>query len=261
MWLKKIFSSGPQEDDGSRFPFDEGYGYIVSFPKSGTTWMRFIFANLIQDGEVDFVNVQQLVPALRSDDKSFPIVPRKPSCFFSTHRTFDPRLKKVIYVVRDPRSVAVSNFFYRLKYRNIPKDTPFVDYLKTFFADGAGEFGTWSENVGSWVGARGYDKHFFIARYEDMLSDPVNVVSRINRFFDFQFQEDQIQKAVERCSFAAMRDAETKNPLPKWKNARKDIPFIRRGDHDEWKHYFDDRANRMIPTAVIELMKKLGYDV
>ena len=42
------------------FPDDT---FLVSYPKSGNTWARFLIANLIHPGEkIDFSNVNRIIP-------------------------------------------------------------------------------------------------------------------------------------------------------------------------------------------------------
>lgn len=255
-WRKKAAAAETGPDD---FPYAGDHHYIVSFPKSGTTWMRFIVGNLISREPVDFVSVQEIVPPITGGAGGHGANTVRGHRFFSTHRAFDPRLGRVVYVVRDPRSVAVSYFFYSKKYRKIPGDLPFRDYLPVFLDGGSGEFGAWPHHVGSWLGAREGDRDFLVVRYEDLLKDTAAEIARLNNGFDLGFGEREIRAAIEKSSFSAMRKAEVSNPIPKWKNARKDIPFIRKGDVNEWKSYFDDRALDRIPSEMRRLMESLGY--
>ena len=87
------------------FPDDT---FLVSYPKSGNTWVRFLLANLIHPNEkVSFSNINRLLPAPGVLSKRFLRTLPRPR-ILKSHEPFDARFKKVIYLVRDPRDVAVS---------------------------------------------------------------------------------------------------------------------------------------------------------
>jgi hypothetical protein len=82
--------------------------FIVSYPRSGNTWTRFLIANLLHpDQPATFANIERLVPDSEAQSsRYFKSIPRPR--VIKSHQYFDPRYKKVIYIVRDPRDVALS---------------------------------------------------------------------------------------------------------------------------------------------------------
>lgn len=68
-----------------------------------------------------------------------------------SHQYFDPRFKKVIYIVRDPRDVVLSYYDFQRKYRQIQDGYPLPQYVRDFVGGniGSADWGTWGENVGS----------------------------------------------------------------------------------------------------------------
>jgi len=82
------------------FPDDT---FLVSYPKSGNTWVRFLLANLLHPNEtVGFANINRLLPAPGVLSKRFLRSLPRPR-ILKSHETFDVRFRKVIYLVRDPR--------------------------------------------------------------------------------------------------------------------------------------------------------------
>src|SRR5215471_2312614 len=78
--------------------------FIVSYLRSGSTWARFLFGNLLQDTPITFTNVGRLVPLIyEHPDRVLRQLPR----LIKSHEPFDPRYPRVIHIVRDPRDVAV----------------------------------------------------------------------------------------------------------------------------------------------------------
>src|SRR5208337_3402425 len=92
--------------------------FLVSFPKSGNTWTRFLLANLRSPAEpATWSNIDRMVTDPSSTTKrEFDRMPR-PS-IVKSHECFDPRYPRVIYIVRDPRDVVVSQYHYHRKIRN-----------------------------------------------------------------------------------------------------------------------------------------------
>ena len=93
--------------------------FLVSFPKSGNTWTRFLIANLAHPEQpASFANLYELVPDPEGTPKRiFDRIPRPR--IIKSHECFDPRYPRVIYIVRDPRDVALSQYHYHRKCRKI----------------------------------------------------------------------------------------------------------------------------------------------
>jgi hypothetical protein len=71
--------------------------FILSFPKSGNNWTRFLIANLVYpETPADFSNINRLTPdpeALSKREMARMPRPR----IIKSHQYFDPRYKRVIY--------------------------------------------------------------------------------------------------------------------------------------------------------------------
>src|SRR2546425_1809027 len=98
--------------------------FIVSYPRSGNTWARFLIANLVHpNATVTFANIEKLIPDTSSQsNRALKRTPRPR--IIKTHQYFDPRYRKVIYIVRDPRDVALSYHQFQRKYRQIEDSYP-----------------------------------------------------------------------------------------------------------------------------------------
>src|SRR3954464_1689718 len=147
--------------------------FIVSYPRSGNTWTRFLIANLLHpEVEVGFANIDSFVPDTAALSSRALKRTRRPRVLKS-HEYFDHRYPKVIYIVRDPRDVALSYYDFDRKYRHISDDYPLERYIDEFVAGKlkSSDWGTWGENVGSWTSTRGKRADFLLLRYEDMLAD------------------------------------------------------------------------------------------
>src|ERR1700733_6949193 len=157
-----------------------GDTFIVSYPRSGNTWTRFLIANLVFPTEsVTFANIERLIPdAAALSNRVLKRTPRPR--IIKSHQYFDPRYRRVIYIVRDPRDLVLSYYNFHRKYQQIADNYPLADFVDDF-ANGrliSSDWGTWGENVASWVYTRQEQSGFLLLRYEDMKKDTEQTLRR-----------------------------------------------------------------------------------
>ena len=239
--------------------------FIVSYPRSGNTWTRFLIANLVHPDEpATFANIERLVPDSEAQSsRYFKSLPRPR--LIKSHQYFDPRYKKVIYIVRDPRDVALSYYDFQRKYRQIEDGYPLSQYVDDFVGGrlSSVDWGTWGENVGSWVSARQNHAGFLLLRYEDMVADTERELAKIARFMSIAPDHDALAKAINLSSADRMRSLE-KTQGSEWvstKNKRSDIPFIRTASSGGWRKLLPANAIAAIESMWGPLMSMLGYEL
>jgi hypothetical protein len=264
------------------FPDDT---FIVSYPKSGNTWTRFLIGNLVYPEGVDFSNINQVVPD--PDDLSKRFLKRLPRPrILKSHQPFDARYGRVICIVRDPRDVVLSEYHFEIKQMLIEEKFPIERHVARFVAGevehlkrrvpmrepvgmALGEYGSWGENVGSWLAARQNSKKFqsgqdfLLVRYEDMVDDPKSELARIAWFLGIDPTAERLAKAVERSSAEQMRKLE-KAQGHLWsptKGTRQDRPFVRAAKAGGWRTELPTSCIREIESAWGHLMTELGYEL
>jgi hypothetical protein len=190
--------------------------FIVSYPRSGNTWTRFLVANLVYPEQpVTFANIERLIPDCEAmSSRCVKRVPRPR--IIKSHEYFDPRYRKVIYIVRDPRDVALSYYDFSSKYRHIEDSHPLTSFVSDFVAGRLSSFdwGTWGENVASWFYTRNGRPEFLLLRYEDMLSDTQSELAKVARFLNIEPATDRLVGVVERSSADRMRVPKTAETQP-----------------------------------------------
>lgn len=239
--------------------------FVVSYPRSGNTWTRFLIANLVYaEKNVGFTNIEKLIPDTSSQsNRALKATPRPR--IIKTHEYFDHRYRKMIYIVRDPRDVALSYYDFQRKYRQIEDGYPLEQYVDDFVEGRliSIDWGTWAENVASWMYTRGKRKEFLLLRYEDMMKDTMHELTRIANFLGIAPETQRLQQAIERSSADRMRELE-KLEADQWvatKNRRKDIPFVRVAKAGGWRTSLPETCVRQIETAWGDLMTTLGYEL
>lgn len=244
--------------------------FLVSYPRSGNTWTRFLLGNLIDQKEpVTFSNIESRIPEIYFNADRFMRQLLRPR-MLKSHECFQPHYPRVIYVVRDPRDVAISFYHHNVKARNLPDDYPLDDFVPRFIAaEFDPKFGSWRDNVLSWITLRGEDPNFLLLRYEDMKKDTAGAVFRIATFLEqcsFRHLDSSpgaIQRAVELSSPERMRSLE-KQEASAWaltKGTRSDKPFVRSAKSGGWKSQLAPHSIEMIESAWGPLMRRLGYEL
>lgn len=235
--------------------------FIVSYPKSGNTWVRFLVANVIHQTEpVTFADIEQKVPDIyRNNDRHLLRIPRPR--ILKSHELFDPRYKKVIYIVRDPRDVIISYYHYHIKVRFIEDGYPMNRYLLRFISGELSSFGSWGENVGGWMGARQNTNGFLLIRYEDLIAQPIYELRKITSFLGINANDGKLGLAIKLSSAENMRKLEKKQAAL-WKttkNSRKDKYFVRSARVGGWQTELQSSLAKEIESAWGKIMGKLCY--
>jgi Sulfotransferase domain len=259
--VKYFLGTDRAERDFAVYPDDT---FVVSYPRSGNTWTRFLIANLVYpEKNVGFTNIEKLIPDTSSQsNRALKSTPRPR--IIKTHEYFDHRYRKVIYIVRDPRDVALSYYDFQRKYMQIDDAYPLEQYVEDFVQGRliSIDWGTWAENVSSWIYTRGKSTNFLLLRYEDMMKDTTRELTRIAQFFGIEPAPTRLQEVIDRSSADRMRELE-KLEADRWiatKNRRKDIPFVRVAKAGGWRTSLPLKSVEQIESAWGDLMITLGYE-
>jgi hypothetical protein len=244
--------------------------FLVSYPRSGNTWTRFLLGNLIhQDAPVTFSNIESRIPEIYfNPDRALRALPRPR--MLKSHECFQPQYPRVIYIVRDPRDVAISFYHHNVKAGNIPDDYAMTSFVPRFIAgEFDRKFGSWRDNVLSWLSVRGDSPSFIMLRYEDMKGDTAGALLQVIEFLQrgsfrkLNSSPEALQKAVELSSPERMRELEKKE-AGDWvltKKTRSDKPFVRTAKAGGWKSNLAPESVEAIESAWGDLMHRLGYEL
>jgi len=244
--------------------------FLVSYPRSGNTWTRFLVGNLLwQKDPVTFANLESRIPEIYFNPDRFLRALGRPR-LLKSHECFQPHYPRVIYIVRDPRDVAISFYHHNVKARNIPDDYPMASFVPRFIA---GEFdrlfGSWRDNVFSWTELRQGTPGFLMLRYEDMKRDPATVLAGVAAFLErcsfhkIDASSEALQRAIELSSPERMRALE-KREARQWvltKGTRSDKPFVRSAISGGWQSQLAPESVAAIESAWGDVMQRFGYEL
>jgi len=238
--------------------------FLTSYPRSGNTWTRFLVGNLIHPQEtVSFLNVERIVPDMyKTADMALRRLPRPR--VLKSHEPFDPRYRKVIYIVRDPRDVAVSNYHWEMKLRSIPEGYPIEKFVPRWMEPQFWlRIGSWADHVNSWLGTREGNGSFLLVRYEDLKRDPRAELARMAALLGVVADGQTLDRAVASSSTERMSEMESRQ-AGQWvatHHTRQDKPFVRKGAAGGWRSVLSPESVAYLEARWGILMKKLGYEL
>jgi aryl sulfotransferase len=274
-----------------------GIWWLASYPKSGNTWLRVLLRTLVSGRPADLATFSRLggYAASRSEFEralgidSVPLSPdqecnlrpsvfevlaaeAKSPLFLKVHdaccltpagKPLFPRAATLgaVYVVRDPRAVAVS-----LAHHLADPFDPVIAFMDDDDATDARptkwlsghlrqRLLRWSEHVESWLGAP-FPVH--LVRYEDMQADPHAACAAVAAFLDLPCDPAAIARAVEAASFSRLQAQEREFGFVE--KPPQAAAFFREGRVDGWRDALTAEQAARIVAAHGAVMRRLGYD-
>jgi aryl sulfotransferase len=275
--------------------------WLASFPKSGNTWFRIFLANLaredatpadindlderggIASSRYEFEAATMLDSSLLSHDDIDDLRPRVYAAI--TAETSEDRWVKVhdaytrledgepllgrhvaraaIYLVRDPRDVAVS-----LAHHNSTTIDNAIKLMNS--TDGAlcsGKKGLslqlrqklmgWSGHVTSWLDQTDVPVH--VVRYEDLLAAPAEFFATALKFAGRSAPPDDIERAVHHADFGELQRQESEKGFAE--RMSRTAPFFRSGRGGGWQESLTAAQIEAIEECHGAVIARLGYVV
>ena len=273
--------------------------WVTSYPKSGNTMLRFFLSAFFftKNGNINsletvkhITNFQNLIlnlPEVPSYDEfkkdiskvcplwiaaqKFNSPQIKNALFVKTHSfmgsinnyslTSNKFTKGFIYVVRDPRSVVLSNM-HHFKYTIQESVEKLLDNKRISLGHGAPVpeiITSWKNHYLSW---KKFSEEVpgIIVKYEDILinkeSEFLKICNFLKKILPFSFNKTKFEKAINSLNFNKLKNLEKKHGFEEKLHGRY---FFRKGLIDEWKNILPDDLHEKIINNLKKEMNDLGY--
>jgi len=233
---------------------------VVSFGKSGRTWLRVMVSHLFRVmyrlpenaimGFDNFHNLNRSVPKVFFTHDNY--IKDFTGDFNSKQPFYD---KRVVLLARDPRDVAVSQFFqwkFRIKpskvtINNYPPQGSDISLFDFVMGDNGGGMKAVTDYLNLWAAEADKVKAFHLLRYEDLRSNTREELRRLLDFMQVDATDAQVEAAVEYSSYENMKKMESKEQfrlaggrmMPRDKD-NPDSYKVRRAKVGGYRDYFTD---------------------
>jgi len=229
--------------------------FVASYPRSGNTWLRFMLYELLAGQSSSFRNVDQLLPDVGKQGQASPVFPQG-GRLIKTHEPYRAEYKKAIYLVRDARDVALSEFAYQKALGFIPDD--FERHVKRFLGGKVNPFGSWVAHVESWMRAKEEKRaNILLLRYDEMRRAPEDSLAGVMEFLGLPVQRELIQRVVANNSVEKMRAKEKITPVKASVRGR----FVGDGAVGGWNQRFTPAQVQLFQRYAGAILDQLGYSV
>jgi hypothetical protein len=233
--------------------------FLSSYPRSGTTWLRFLLFEALSGGPAEFGQARHGVPSVGQHRNAMRLLPGG-GRVIQTHEPRCDRARKTVYVVRDPRSVAVSEF--RWQQRLGIEVGGLEQFVEDFSRGRSNPWGSWADHVEYWLSSPSAEEGLLhLVRFEELRGDPVAVFAGVLDFLGVPLEAAAVESAVAANSLESMRMKEDRARRAGWRSQlRGDIRFVNTGDTQGWRDQLGPDLIRKIEASFGSTLTRLGYD-
>lgn len=255
------------------FQFQDTDVLLVTFPKSGTTWMQQVLSLIFCEGHLwPIHHLPNWARMPWMEQASF-------SSLLSKLNTSWPRLltshlnakglspalmkskAKVVYVGRNPKDVLVSYYHFHQIAGFLPNPSSFEDFADEFL-EGTGFFGSWFDHVKGWLGLQ-KDLTLLFVTYEELHQEPRSTIRKLSEFLGRTLGPKEEDIILEHSSFSFMSQSNMVNYslLSKEIIDQSQGKFLRKGVVGNWREYFTPELNEKFNAVYQSKMGDSGLSL
>lgn len=182
--------------------------YIVSYPKSGISWLRFILSNIIsiecgRPNLINFMNINDSIPDIHVSRA----IPTADSTghghrIIKSHSEFNPLYKKIIYLYRNPHKVMRS--YYRMWTGLKRYHGSFINFV----TDKKMGINAWCRHVDGWMYKSHNNQRMGFLSYEQLAFDAENTISGLLNTIGWRVEPAIVKESVKLSTLHNMQALE-----------------------------------------------------
>jgi hypothetical protein len=245
--------------------------FQASFPRSGSTWLRFMLFEILCGEEPGFRKIEDRLPEIQWQRGKTGILPDG-GRFIKTHEQYRTDYKRAVFLVRDMRDVFLSCYARGLQdgIVDLVCKGDFDSFLMSFLSGKALQMGSWQEHTRTWLESPiAKNGNLLLVKYEELRKDPEPMLAQILDFIGVKPNLPIIRKAVEDNSLQQMRAKEDRAKkegefsilLGPHKNTGEDGRFVRKGSVGGWRSKLTEAQLKIIDEYAGEMLLRLGYEL
>jgi hypothetical protein len=246
---------------------------VATYAKSGTNWMMQIAHQLAFHGKGDFEHVHCVVPwpdspppmgkyAIPVDDPRVWMASPERKRVIKTHLDWDlipySESARYIAVIRDPKDVFVSNYFFSksiLGAAAFPRDL----WYRLFVSGNSPVGGSWAVNTaGYW--AQRHQPNVLVLSFKQMKQDLPGTVRRVAEFMNVRVSQAVLDEVAAKASFEYMKKIDAKFGVWKMFPWGPTPTMIRKGGQGASSELLSPVEQREIDTAFQTELRQLNSD-
>ncbi|MBA2312815.1 MAG: sulfotransferase domain-containing protein [Actinobacteria bacterium] len=232
--------------------------FLVSYPRSGTTWLRFLLFEALTNKSPGFGSIKEAVPSLTKHHHAAVVLGQR-GRLIQSHETFSDGDRRIIYAVRDARSVALSEYQWQ---RRLGLEPGSLDrFIADFTRGRSNPWGPWDQHVQYWLASEPARlDHLHLIKFEDLRRDTVGTLRLALSFLGVEMTIEELRSVVDNNSVERMRTKEDDARERGWRSrARPDIRFVNQGRSEGWRNELNPQQIKAIETRFQPTLERLGY--
>jgi Sulfotransferase domain len=235
---------------------------LISYPKSGMTWLRFLLAHAVTGSEADFDSIRLSIPPLGSHRHAPAVLPSGGRVIRSHEPVPANRGRPgqpIVYLVRDGRDVLLSYLAHERRNQRFAGDVH--EFLEVFLAGRVDGYGPWHDHVLAGVGLTQQQANpFLLVHYERLRRDPAAELGRVLAFLGCESDRADLEAVVAANGKEQMRAKEASSTF--LASQRNDgTPFVRPDKSSDWERDVPDADKRRFEAVCGPALLAAGYDV
>ena len=211
---------------------------MITYPKSGTTWTRFLLGNYFQmlsgygepflfDGSEEETSKLRAsgLPLIHVSHGSLTWLTQTARDLTYANAVAPFIHPTPIFMVRFPMDILLSHFMHHHHLKGY-QDRKRFDSLRQFIDDPVYGLDKLLHFYNLWSGV--VEDDAFLIRYEDLKARPFDVTKRLLDQLNVEFDEEKLERSIEQSSFKNMKKMELSGNVPIYRSSK--FPIFATGD-------------------------------